>query len=200
LLILKTLVERYPRLQQEQVSCHAAHEKEGRILPCGRCEKCLRIVGMLTALGADPRRCGYSGEQIESALQNLATTQVKQLHSDAGHLYHLLVDKGILVGTAAAAKARPHPEIMSLRFDRERSHVDTIPSDLRRPLYRLLLHHAAGTVRRVQKHWESFDLLHSNELDHPTPFEWSNTQAPPTPSHMPSYGKHDWGLLTWEEA
>ncbi len=28
--------------------------------PCGRCEKCRRVVGMLKALGADPGRCGYT--------------------------------------------------------------------------------------------------------------------------------------------
>lgn len=200
LLILKTLVERYPRLQQEQISCHAAHEKEGRIFPCGRCEKCRRIVGMLTALGADPRRCGYSEEQIDTALKELATTQVKQLGSDAAHLYHLLREKGFLPAPEGAAKARPHPEIMSLRFDRERSHLDTTPSDLRRPLFQLLLKHAAGAVRRVQHHWEPFDLLNSNELEHPAPFEWNNGHPPAVPPTLPAFGKHDWGLLTWEEA
>src|SRR5690606_28419927 len=64
LLILKILVKRYPHLQQHQVSCHAAHEVEGRIYPCGKCEKCRRIVGMLTALEADPHHCGYGDAKI----------------------------------------------------------------------------------------------------------------------------------------
>ena len=59
LLILKILVKRFPDLQRQQVSCHAAHEKDGRIYPCGNCEKCRRIIGMLKALDENPERCGY---------------------------------------------------------------------------------------------------------------------------------------------
>jgi len=58
LLILKILVKRYPELQKHQVSCHASHDKDGRVYPCGNCEKCRRIVGMLMALDEDPRNCG----------------------------------------------------------------------------------------------------------------------------------------------
>ena len=71
LLILKILVKRYPELQKEQVSCHAAHEQDGRMLPCGNCEKCRRIVGMLKALDEDPKRCGYSDNQIQKGLEAL---------------------------------------------------------------------------------------------------------------------------------
>ena len=40
LLIMKILLNRYPELQMHQVSCHAAHEVDGRMFPCGKCEKC----------------------------------------------------------------------------------------------------------------------------------------------------------------
>ncbi|MCF8268035.1 MAG: hypothetical protein K9I69_08105, partial [Ignavibacteriales bacterium] len=46
ILIEKILAKRYPELQQHQISCHASHQKEDRIYPCGKCEKCRRIVGM----------------------------------------------------------------------------------------------------------------------------------------------------------
>ncbi|TFG94626.1 MAG: creatininase family protein, partial [Calditrichales bacterium] len=65
MLILKILAKRYPHLHEHQVSCHAAHAKDDRIYPCGNCEKCRRIVGMLTAIGIDPARCGYSPEKID---------------------------------------------------------------------------------------------------------------------------------------
>lgn len=63
LLIEKILLERYPHLQAKQVSCHAAHKEEGRIHPCGRCEKCRRIVGMLAALGGTPRTAATHGSR-----------------------------------------------------------------------------------------------------------------------------------------
>ncbi len=60
LLIENILAERYPELQRHQVSCHAAHKEGERIKPCGRCEKCMRIVAMLSAMDADPTLCGYT--------------------------------------------------------------------------------------------------------------------------------------------
>jgi hypothetical protein len=38
LLVEKVLDERYPELLAVQMSCHATHEENGRILPCGKCE------------------------------------------------------------------------------------------------------------------------------------------------------------------
>jgi hypothetical protein len=54
LLIEKILVKRYPHLQEHQTSCHATHKAADRVKPCGKCEKCRRIVGLLTALEENP--------------------------------------------------------------------------------------------------------------------------------------------------
>ncbi|HUT77760.1 MAG TPA: creatininase family protein, partial [Polyangia bacterium] len=160
LLIEKALAERYPDLQREQVSCHSAHERDGRIHPCGKCEKCRRIVGMLLALGADPRACGYTAEQIAALLGTLATFGVHQESAGARQLFHLLSERGLLpAGASAAMSATEHPEVMKLRFDRERAPFDTIPRDLREPLYRILLEHADGAVQRNGRVWQDVDPL-----------------------------------------
>ena len=159
LLILKILVKRYPEIQRHQISCHATHEHDGVIRPCGKCEKCRRIVGMLTALDADPTHCGYTPEQIDGALKSLATHKVKQIGSDAAHLFYILGQKGVFTTTA-----KPHPEIMNLRFDRERSQIGNIPIDLRTGLYNIMLQYADGAVRRNQRQWEPFDLLKDEEV------------------------------------
>lgn len=148
LLILKVLVKRYPELQREQVSCHAAHEADGRMLPCGNCEKCRRIIGMLKALDEDPRRCGYTEAQIERALKALAAKSVKQIGSDAAHLYHLLLHKGLIEKNERTQKlAKPHPEILQLRFDQERSKLADLPESIRQPLFRILQEYAEGATR-----------------------------------------------------
>ena len=67
MLIEKVLAERYPEYQKHQLSCHAAHTRDERVYPCGKCEKCRRIVGMLTALDINPSHCGYTAEQIENS-------------------------------------------------------------------------------------------------------------------------------------
>ena len=201
LLIEKILVERFPDLQARQVSCHATHEENGVVRPCGRCEKCRRIVGMLTALDADPHHCGYNDEQIAHALKSLSQTSVKQLGSDAAHLFFLLQEKG-LVQTEPGAGISPkaHPEIMKLRFDRERSHIDGIPSDLRRPLYSVMLRYADGSVMQQGRRWEDFELLSHSDIDRSQLFE---IKAGKTGSRNPDVTdneSHIWAHLTWEEA
>jgi hypothetical protein len=159
LLILKILVKRYPKLQSLQVSCHAAHKEGDRMLPCGKCEKCRRIVGMLRSLDEDPARCGYTPEQIEQCLRALESKKVKQLGSDAQHLYHLLLKKELISDNAHTRKmARENPEIMQLRFDSERSMLEDLPIGVRRELFDLMETYTKGSVQRQNRRWETIDV------------------------------------------
>lgn len=159
LLILKVLVKRYPDLQRCQVSCHAANEKQGRMYPCGNCEKCRRIVGMLTALDEDPGRCGYSPEQVAKCLSALGGKGVKQIGSDAAHLYYMLLEKKKLEDTPYTRQmARPHPEILMLRFDRERSRLADLPDYVRKPLFGILSEYADGAAEWRDRSWHPVRL------------------------------------------
>ena len=160
LLIEKTLVERYPELQRRQMSCHATHVDGERVLPCGKCEKCRRIVGMLRALGADPRECGYSEAQIESCLESLARSGVHQQSAGVEHLAWMLVDRGVLPEPGEGlGRARRRDEIMRLRFDERASPIDTVPRELRRGILEILLQHAEGAFLRAGRGWVDFDPL-----------------------------------------
>ena len=160
-LIQKSLAVRYPDLLVHQVSCHAAHtESDGRVHPCGRCEKCRRIVGMLVALDVDPALCGYSSQQVRACLQALATSGVHQEAECAAHVGYLLARKGMLAVPpgegpvrSGGVAIREHPEVMKLRFDRERAPLEDIPEDLREALLRIFLQHADGAVQRVGRAW-----------------------------------------------
>ncbi len=172
LLIEKILVERYPELQIHQVSCHAAHKEGDRIHPCGRCEKCRRIVGTMMALGADPTKCGYTHEQIEKCLKSLADKGIHQETEGAEHLTFLLKKKGLISrSTVGSARARERAEVMKLRFDPQKSPIDGIPLDLRQPLYRIYLTHATGSVKRSGRSWIDFDPLTDATMKTPYPFE-----------------------------
>jgi len=158
LLIEKILVERYPHLQAQQVSCHAAHKKGERVHPCGRCEKCRRIVGMLKALGADPARCGYTPPQITHSLQELGQKGIHQEEEGFQQLLWMLMEKELINLPAERKTAlAPHPEVLHLRFHPEKSPPETIPEDLRTPLYRLYLEHARGALRFDGRGWSEFD-------------------------------------------
>jgi hypothetical protein len=152
LLIMKILVKKYPQLQKHQVSCHASHEKDGRIYPCGNCEKCRRIVGMLSALDEDARNCGYSSEQIKKGLKSLETKKVKQIGPDAAQLFHMLVEKQLIANTDHTKKlAKAHPQILKLRFDNERSMMSDLPMFVRKPLFQLLLPFSDGAVQLKER-------------------------------------------------
>lgn len=155
LLILKMLAKRYPELQQHQVSCHAAHKVGDAMRPCGKCEKCRRIIGMLMALDADPSACGYTRAQINDGLKALENKSVKQIGSDVSHLFHLLLQKGLITKNQHTARlAQEHKEITNLRFDSERSCLEDLPIQIRKPLYSLLLPHSDGAVIRSNRRWQ----------------------------------------------
>ena len=160
MLIEKVLAERYPDLLQQQVSCHATHLEGERVRPCGRCEKCRRIVGMLVALGADPQVCGYSAKQVADCLRAVAEHGVHQERPGVQHLLQRLADGGHLPRAAAVAGgARLRPELIKLRIDATCSPLDDLPADLRRPLLEILLQHADGAVHRQGRQWAAFDPL-----------------------------------------
>jgi creatinine amidohydrolase/Fe(II)-dependent formamide hydrolase-like protein len=202
LLIQKILVERYPDLHSLQVSCHATHKEGGSVHPCGHCEKCRRIVAMLIALDADPSRCGYKKEQITSCLEDLPSQGIHQESLGVQHLGFLLKEKGFLVESSIGAeKPRRRPETMKLRFDPEKSPADDIPVDLRHPLYRIYLEHAAGAVKRKGRVWIDFDPLDDQAMIRPYLFEASFGRTAALPS-SPADPSKSYLLreLTWPEA
>jgi len=127
--------------------------------PCGKCEKCRRIIGMMVALGANPTHCGYTPLQISEGLRQLGSRSVKQIGTDAAHLYYLLNELGVLPDNEHTRKiARAHPEILQLRFDAERSRLDDLPVHVRKPLFHILQKYSNGSVRRVSGGWKPFCL------------------------------------------
>ncbi|MBM3321803.1 MAG: creatininase family protein [Candidatus Eisenbacteria bacterium] len=172
LLIEKTLYERYPALVEQQVSCHATHIEGGRVFPCGRCEKCRRIVGMILAVGGDPGLLGYKPEQIETCLADLPLKGAHQEEASLHMALRLLEKRGRISLTPRERKrVRSRPEALQLRFDPIRSPIEGIPIEMRIPLYRILLEHAEGAVRRKGRAWEAFDPTTDVAANRAFPFE-----------------------------
>jgi len=194
LLVEKILVERFPDLLRHQTSCHAAHIEGGRVRPCGSCEKCRRIVGMLEALDADPALCGYSAEQVSRCLKELVERGVHQEAAGSGQLAQMLVDRGLIPESAPGFRPRRHPETLSLRFDTAASPVEGIPRDLRRGLYGMFLGHADGALIKSGRAWKPFDPLSEESLARPYAFERRSRGS------EADGGRYLLGELTWPEA
>ncbi len=204
ILIEKILVKRYPDLQRNQMSCHATHIEGKRVFPCGRCEKCRRIVGMLVALDADSTHCGYTEKQIKICLESLAQKGVHQESAGAQHLAFLLEQKKILTKFSPSIKIREHPEIMKVRIDPERSPIESVPVDIREPVLRIFLEYAAGAVKRQGRVWVDYDPLNDPALATPYPFEIPSNRfvrlAKGKDNSVSALTSHILGELTWPEA
>jgi creatinine amidohydrolase/Fe(II)-dependent formamide hydrolase-like protein len=204
LLIEKILVERYPELQRQQISCHATHKAGERVYPCGRCEKCRRIVGMLKACGADPVQCGYTPSQIQDCLTKLPQKRVSQEVAGARHMFFLLAQKGLIDAKELPAKAvKAHPEILKLRIDAKTSPINAMPADLRKPLFRIILKHCDGAVSRSGHIWQKVDVLKDPAVDATFPFELDPIAPQKEVNHHLETSGADgylWGELTWRQA
>ncbi|MEJ2048882.1 MAG: creatininase family protein [Calditrichota bacterium] len=206
MLIEKVLANRYPHLQRHQVSCHATHIVADRVYPCGSCEKCRRIVGMLTALDLDPVHCGYTPEQIERCLKEVANKSVHQESAGAQQLIFMLFKKGsIHLSGNEAKKLKENPEILKLRIDPERSPWEGMPRDLRMPLLTIYREYTEGSVQRNGRVWLDFDPLKDPGLQQPYIFEKTSkldSQGIKRESSGSSELKNDYllGELTWPEA
>jgi len=202
ILIQKILHERYPDLQAQQISCHAAHKQDDRIRPCGRCEKCRRIVGMLKAIDGDPTVCGYTPQQIDDCLSELEDKGVHQEAPAVQHLLFALRQKNLLrrpgkPGQTTAERS----EVLKIRLDPERSPLSGIPMDLRKPLIDIYSRHARGTVARRGRHWTEISARRLPDIDKPYAFEMeSPPPGPPGTDGDAGDRTHIWGELTWPEA
>jgi len=200
LLIEKTLAERYPHLLRLQMSCHAAHKEDDHIHPCGKCEKCRRIVSMLSALDIDPGRCGYNERQIRHCLDAFGKAGAHQEAAGVQHVGYMLQQKGLLP-CDRNARSKPHPEILKLRFDPIKSPLDGIPENIRRPLIECCLPHADGALKRSGRAWIDFNPLEDPAIRRPFPFEAAAPATPTTLSRDVSDTDRSslWGELNWPE-
>jgi creatinine amidohydrolase/Fe(II)-dependent formamide hydrolase-like protein/7-cyano-7-deazaguanine synthase in queuosine biosynthesis len=205
LLIEKTLASGYPDLLERQTSCHMTHTEGARVLPCGKCEKCRRIVSMLTALDADPSRCGYTASQIKNCLQHFVQKGISQETAGYQHLGYMLTQKGIIKASSGDTRFKERPEILKLRFDVKNSPPSAIPNDLRKPLWRILLKHADGALIQVNKKWFDFDPLNDPAAQQPFAFELDTRIAQEkemkeAAEETATSSGYLWGELTWPEA
>lgn len=205
LLIQTILARRYPELLRQQVSCHAAHKEGDRIIPCGRCEKCRRIVALLSTIGIDPAQCGYSTEAVARCLDAFSEHGANLDRPSIQHVAKRLVDAGaIRADSPVGSTARERPEAEKLRFHPRRSPIEAIPADLRAPLYKLFLEHAGGALRKVGRNWLETDVLSDETLGRPYPYETAGGARASSGSARsePMTGKesHLLATLTWPEA
>ena len=200
ILIEKILAQRYPYLQKRQLSCHAAHIEENRVKPCGKCEKCRRIVGMLSAIDIDPEHCGYTKKQIQQCLKDIGQKGVHQELAGSQHLVYLLRKKGLISDFKKSSSAlKPKSKIMKIRIDPERSPIDELPVNLRKPLFKIYSEYSDGALKRAGRLWLDYDILNDDTgLNMPYVLESKKTNEKSI--ILENKSSYILGELTWKEA
>jgi creatinine amidohydrolase/Fe(II)-dependent formamide hydrolase-like protein/GNAT superfamily N-acetyltransferase len=199
MLIETILARRYPELLPCQMSCHATSKREERVVPCGRCEKCRRIVGMLTAIGIDPGICGYEAGQIRSCLEQVLARGVHQEGPAAAHLAYRLVADGHLT-PAADHRSEPHPEVMHLRFDPAGAPLTAVPVDLRVPLLAIFQEYAEGALERRGRRWLACDPLAHPDLRRPFAHEMETVPlTAETDDRSAPNDRYLWSEMCWPD-
>ena len=151
---------------------------------------------MLTVLDESAEKCGYTSQQISEALLKTGASGVKQIGSDAQHLYFMLVQKNLIPKKAANASfAREHPFVIKMRFDGKRSALNDFPVDLYRKLIPIFLEYTGGAVKRSRKDWIDMDISAELEVAPPYPFEITEV----TDSQAAHASGINWESYTWKE-
>ncbi len=66
-IVERILIRRYHDIFVLQRSCHSCSSIDGRIIPCGKCSKCMGIIMLILGSDGDPGRIGYKKADIENA-------------------------------------------------------------------------------------------------------------------------------------
>jgi hypothetical protein len=162
MLIEKILAKRYPEHLKVQMSCHAAHIENEYVYPCGNCEKCRRIVGILTAIDIDATHCGYTEQQIKKCLDDISEKGVYQEEEGAQHLIYLLTKKNKI---NYPKQVHPHDEIMMLRIDPDISPLGDIPEKIRVPLVNIYMKYTDGAIKKENGQWIEHRNLNLSQIN-----------------------------------
>ncbi|HWG91920.1 MAG TPA: hypothetical protein VNZ52_13805 [Candidatus Thermoplasmatota archaeon] len=153
-MVQEILGKRYPDLWKTQTSCHATHTKAGKVLPCGRCSKCLGVMLFHLQAGLDPTKIRYTKADVARLPERVATTHLKLDRGEAENSLSKLVERGWpFQGSFNGFEPREHPAVDRLRFDEEMSLLTNLPEHLRANVHRLFLEHAKGALLKRGGKW-----------------------------------------------
>lgn len=142
LVVERILTDRYPEAAAHQRSCHSCHIEAGRIVPCGRCTKCLGVLLFLKANSIDPGMMGYGKADIEAFPERFAAAK---LRLDPDELEHSKYLAGL------GEDQRPHAE--GMHFYPETCDIGLVPDQFRPGLVEIIHFCARGGWGLVDGKW-----------------------------------------------
>ncbi|MDD4308522.1 MAG: hypothetical protein PHU53_06925 [Thermoplasmata archaeon] len=142
LIVERILTKRYPEASKYQRSCHSCHFDKEKIVPCGKCTKCLGVMLFLKANLADPRIMGYRKADVGAFPERLAATKLR-LDPDE------LEQSKFLAGLDGDKRA--HAE--GIHIYPATSNPELIPERYREGVLHILGSHAKGNWKLADGEW-----------------------------------------------
>ena len=157
------IAKRYPKLLPIQRSCHATHLEHGKVIPCGRCTKCLGVLSFLTAGGVDAKVMGYQQEDLDLLEKRLQETRLRLDRHELEHTLFRLSKRGLKVLRAdlkypGGYDPQEHLEVESMKFDPQNSLVENVPERFRSKIFEILGEHTRGAVELKGGKWVPLKL------------------------------------------
>jgi 7-cyano-7-deazaguanine synthase in queuosine biosynthesis len=122
----RILANRYPEFLRLQRSCHSVIVRDGKLVPCGRCKKCLGILTFLLANGIDPKLLGYGAKSVDEYETMVSKSALNLDRDELEHAIYLA--RG--ASRIRLNSGRPHEHVETLHFHRSCSRPDAVPREL----------------------------------------------------------------------
>lgn len=141
------LIHRYPDLFALQRSCHSCRNINGKIVPCGKCSKCLGILMFVLAAGGDPEKIEYSPESVISLKENV---DKERMRLDSDELNLMKQKLGFSSGDITADLS--HVSGIHVLPD-EREIFEKVPNSFRRSLISIISEYAPQIYILKDNQW-----------------------------------------------
>ena len=140
----KILIHRYPELFRTQRSCHSCRNISGKVVPCGKCSKCLGILLFILAAGGNPEEAGYTSDSILHLEERLDRTRMR-LDPDELNLMRKRV-------RGEGSGAESHVDMIHILPD-EQFEGSRIPEQFRDKILHIFSQYASGVCRVEGNAW-----------------------------------------------
>ena len=143
----RMLMERYHELFPLQRSCHSCRSIGGKIVPCGRCSKCIGVMMFVLAGGGDPHIIGYSQDTVNELGENVSRERLR-LDTDELNLMKARL------GFARDIDVESLKHVSSVHILPDENHpFEEVPDRFRSDLMAIIQHYAPETSRLIDGSW-----------------------------------------------
>lgn len=140
----RILLGRYCELFRLQRSCHSCSSRNGNIMQCGSCTKCLGIMLFILAAGGNPEVIGFTEEAVSNITKN---SEFRRIRLDSDELKTVIAkinnDQGSIVSHVEGIHVMPF----------ENNQLESIPAEFREEIENIFSNYSEGIFSFRGKKW-----------------------------------------------